>query len=148
MPHFMLSWQDAAIIAGILGLLSLTGFLAFRRFASPGVRVSAGLGVAAGVAREAGLLFGLYALWQFAGKFTAMSAAGGLARGQWIWHVERAMALPSETWVQRLFLGSPWLVQTCNLYYDIVHCPALIACLIWVYAWRRAYYPRIRTIVV
>jgi PAP2 superfamily len=134
MPHFMLSWQDAALIALVLGAISLACF----RW----------LPVVAGVAREAGLLFGLYGLWQFAGKFTAMSAAGGLARGEWIWRFERAVHLPSERTVQHLFLPHPGIIQAFNLYYDIVHFPMLIGCLIWVYAWHRASYPRIRTLVV
>jgi hypothetical protein len=133
-PHFMLSWQDAALIALALGGLSLAGF----RW----------LPVVAGVAREAGLLFGLYGLWQFAGKFTAMSAAGGLARGEWIWRFERTLRLPSERTVQGLFLPHPAIIQAFNLYYDIAHFPMLIGCLIWVYAWHRGSYPRIRTLVV
>jgi hypothetical protein len=136
MPHFMLSWQDAALIALTLGVFSVATFR-FGRFA-----------VAAGVAREAGLLFGLYGLWQFAGKFTAVSASGGIARGQWIWHAERVVRLPSETWVQHWFLPYPAVIQAFNLYYDILHFPMLIACLIWVYAWHRDQYPRIRTLVV
>jgi hypothetical protein len=133
-PHFMLSWQDAALIALALGAF---GLAASREFA-----------VAAGVAREAGLMFGLYGLWQFAGTFTAMSAAGAIARGQWIWHAERVLRLPSESWVQHLFLPHPLVIQSFNLYYDILHFPMLIGCLIWVYAWHRADYPRIRTLIV
>jgi hypothetical protein len=143
MPHFMLSWQDAAVIAGCLAALSLVGRLLDRLRGSLG----SGLAAACGVAWEAGLLFGLYALWQFAGKFTAMSASGGLARGQWIWHAERVLRLPSETAVQRIFLPHPVVIQAFNLYYDILHFPMLIGCLIWVYARHRSDYPRIRTIV-
>lgn len=134
MPHFMLSWQDAALIALVLGAFSAA---AYRWRPVP-----------AGVAREAALLFGLYGLWQFAGKFTAMSAAGGIARGQWIWTAERAMYLPNEAWVQRPFLPHPLVVEAFNLYYAVLHFPMLIACLIWVYAWHRADYPRIRTLIV
>jgi hypothetical protein len=134
MPHFMLSWQDAALIAVALGCVSIVGF---RRWP-----------VVAGVAREAALLFGLYGLWQFAGRFTALSAAGGLRRGEWIWRIERTLRLPSETWVQRLFLPHPLVIQAFNLYYDILHFPVLIGCLIWVYVWHRADYPRVRTLVV
>jgi hypothetical protein len=141
MPHFMLSWQDAALIALVLGAFSVAAF-GLARYRYPR------FAVAAGVAREAGLLFGLYALWQFAGKFTALSAAGGLSRGEWIWHAERVVHLPSETWVQHLFLPHPLVIQAFNLYYDILHFPMLIACLIWVYAWHRDSYPRIRTLVV
>jgi len=130
----MLSWQDAALIALALAVFSGA---AYRWLAAP-----------AAVAREAALLFALYGLWQFAGQFTALSEAGGLARGEWIWHAERTVHLPSETSVQRLFLSHPLLIQAFNLYYDVLHFPMLIGCLIWVYAWHRADYPRIRTLVV
>jgi hypothetical protein len=138
----MLSWQDAAVIAGILAAASVLGRLLARVLTS-GSRVR----TACGVAWEAGLLFGLYALWQFAGSFTVMSRNGGLARGQWVWHAERVLRLPSEAAVQRLFLPHPLIIQAFNLYYDILHFPVLIGCLIWVYAWHRADYPRIRTVV-
>src|SRR5271170_7375974 len=137
----MLSWQDAATIAGCLVLISVL----FRLLS---LRIGSRLRVPSGVAWEAGLLFGLYALWMFAGSFTVMSRAGGLARGQWIWHAERVLRLPSEAAVQRLFLPHTPIIEAFNLYYDIAHFPMLIGCLIWVYAWHRADYPRIRTIVV
>ena len=44
-----------------------------------------------GVAWETALLFGLYALWQFAGSFTVMSASGALPRARWLWHAERML---------------------------------------------------------
>jgi len=140
----MLSWEDAALIAGVLTVLSALGRLLTSVLAP---RIGYRLRIGSGVAWEAGLLIGLYALWQFAGSFTVMNRAGGLARGQWIWHAERVLHLPSEAAVQRLFLPYPAIIQAFNLYYDILHFPMLIACLIWVYAWHRADYPRIRTIV-
>jgi PAP2 superfamily len=100
-----------------------------------------------GVAWESALLFGLYALWQFAGSFTVMGTSGALPRGRWLWDAERVLYLPSETALQRLVLPHPLLVQACNLYYDILHFPLLGACLIWLYARHRADYPRIRTTV-
>jgi hypothetical protein len=100
-----------------------------------------------GVAWESALLFGLYALWQFAGSFTVMGTSGALPRGRWLWDAERVLHLPSETALQRLVLPHPLLVQACNLYYDILHFPLLGACLIWLYARHRADYPRIRTTV-
>ena len=100
-----------------------------------------------GVAWESALLFGLYALWQFAGSFTVMGTSGALPRARWLWDAERILHLPSETALQRLILPHPLLVQLCNLYYDILHFPLLGACLIWLYARHRADYPRIRTTV-
>lgn len=136
MPHFMLSWPDATYIGFGLALLGL----AFR--SRPTVaRVAAPL-------VEAAVLFWLYALWQFAGSFTVAGSDGGLQRGWWIWHFERRLFLPSETAVQRPFLPHPAVIHAVNLYYDILHFPVLIGCLIWVYWRHRADYPRIRTILV
>ena len=99
------------------------------------------------MARESALLFGLYALWQFAGSFTVMSTAGAMPRARWLWHAERVLLLPSETSLQRPFLAHPALVQAFNLYYDILHFPVLGACLIWLYARHRESYPPVRTTV-
>jgi hypothetical protein len=139
----MLSWQYA--VAAACGLGIVAAVLRIRRRARRVRRVR--LDALGGVTTEAALLFGLYGLWQFAGSFTVMSPAGALPRGQWLWRAERLMHLPSETSVQRLFLPHPVLVQASNLYYDILHFPALGACLVWLYAWHRNSYPAIRTTV-
>jgi PAP2 superfamily len=136
----MLSWQDALVAACGL-VIAATVIRANRR------RLTGAWITWAGVAWEAGLLFGLYALWQFAGSFTVMSAAGAVPRARWLWHAERLLHLPSETSVQHLFLPYPVLVQAFNLYYDILHFPVLGICLVWLYVRHRASYPAIRTTV-
>src|SRR5260370_22021664 len=138
MPHFMLSWQYAVVIAGCLAIVAT---------AIRAGRLARGWTVWRGVAWEAALLFGLYALWQFAGSFTAMSPAGALPRARWLWAAERVLRMPSETTVQRLFLPHPVLVQAFNLYYAILPFRVRGACLIWLYARHRASYPAIRTTV-
>jgi PAP2 superfamily len=143
MPHFMLSWRDAAEIGICLALAGLVLRPRPRRGGGSGA-----LRRAAAPLTEAAVLFGLYALWQFAGSFTVMSASGGPGRGRWIWHLERVVRLPSEAWVQHFFLPYPGVVQAFDLYYDILHFPVLILCLIWVYWRHRDQYPRIRTILV
>src|SRR6204780_4098467 len=140
MPHFMLSWQDALVAACGLAIAA-TVIRANRR------RLTGTWITWAGVAWEAGLLFGLYALWQFAGSFTVMSAAGAGPRARRLWHAERLLHLPSETSVQHLFLPYPVLVQAFNLYYDILHFPVLGIYLIWLYVRHRDSYPAIRTTV-
>jgi len=137
----MLSWQDATAAAAGLAIIALTAG-AVRRHRPTRAWITWG-----GVAREAAVLFGLYALWQFAGSFTVMSRAGAMSRGRWLWHAERVLQLPSETSVQRLFLPHPLLVQAFNLYYDTLHFAALGACLIWLYVRHRDRYPAIRTTV-
>src|SRR6202167_5845294 len=126
----MLSWQDAIVIACCLA--AAAGVIRSRWGRWPGV------------VTEAGLLFGLYGLWQFAGSFTVMSPAGAVPRARWLWHAERLLHLPSETSVQRLFLPHPLVGQAFNLYYDTLHFPILIACLIWLFIWYRAVYLRRR----
>ncbi len=106
------------------------------------------LAVAAGVALEAAVLLALFALWQVAGSFSLIGPAGALARARWIWHAERFVHLPSETEIQRAFLGHPLLVETLNLYYASLHFVVLITCLVWVYARHRRQYPPVRTTLV
>jgi hypothetical protein len=134
----MLSWQYA---------LATAGCLAIAATAIRAGRLTEGWISWAGVAWESALLFGLYALWQFAGSFTVMSSAGAVPRARWLWHAERVLHLPSETGLQQPFLPHPVLVQAFNLYYDILHFPVLGACLIWLYARHRDSYPPIRTTV-
>lgn len=106
------------------------------------------LAMAAGIAQEAAILLALFALWQLAGSFSLIGPDGALARAQWIWHAERVVHLPSETEIQRAFLGHPLLVQALNLYYASLHFVVLIGCLVWVYAWHRRQYPQVRITLV
>ena len=135
MPTIELSWSQAAVAA--VGLA--VGAVALR------LTRRSRLTAIAVFAQETALVLGLFALWQFAGSFSVMGPDGALARGRWIWHVERVLHLPSETGLQRLFLSHPLLVQAANLYYDTLHFPVLITCLIWLFARHRADYVRRRT---
>ena len=106
------------------------------------------LALAAGIAQEAAVLLGLFALWQLAGSLSLVGPDGALARAQWIWHAERVVHLPSETGIQRAFLGHPLLIEALNLYYASLHFVVLIGCLVWVYARHRRHYPPVRTTLV
>ena len=135
MRNIELSWQQAAILAGCTVVVSVLLRLARRP------RLTA----VATFTQETALVLALFALWQFAGSFSVMGPGGALGRGRWIWHLERVLYLPSETSVQRLFLPHPVIVQAFNLYYDVLHFPVLIACLIWLWVRHRASYMRVRT---
>jgi hypothetical protein len=87
-------------------------------------------------------------LWQLVGSLSLIGPAGALARARRIWHAERVVHLPSETVIQRAFLGHPLLVETLNLYYASLHFVVLITCLVWVYARHRRNYPQVRTTLV
>src|SRR5215813_1592332 len=133
-----LSWQQAAVSAACL----ITAAAAAAR------SCRARLVYAAGFAREAALVLGLFALWQMAGSFVLMGPDGAAERGQWIWDAERVVHMPNETVIQRAFLPHPLLVQGLNLYYAGLHFAVVIACLIWVFVRHRRQYPRVRTALV
>ena len=138
MPHVGLAWQPAAIIAACVAVLAAV-LIRTRR---------ARLVAAGRFAGEAALLFGLFALWQYAGSFSLLPSSGGLPRARWLWHAERLLHLPSEVSVQRLFLPHPLLIEAFNLYYAVLHFPVLIGTLIWVFGWHRGHYRQVRTTVV
>jgi PAP2 superfamily len=138
MTNLEWSWQEATISA--CGLVVVTVLLRLAR--RPRLTATAMF------TQETALVLALFALWQFAGSFSVMGPAGALGRARWIWHLERVMHLPSETSVQRLVLPHPLIVQAFNLYYDVLHFPVLIACLIWLWIRHRTRYIRVRTTLV
>ncbi|HSR82691.1 MAG TPA: phosphatase PAP2 family protein [Streptosporangiaceae bacterium] len=138
MIHFELNWQQAAGAAACLAITSA----ALRAARKPRL-TSVSL-----FTRETALVVGLFALWQYAGSFALMGPGGALGRARWIWHVERVVRMPSETATQHVFLPHPLLIQFFNLYYDLLHFPVLIACLIWLFVRHRASYARWRTTIV
>src|ERR1700733_6087537 len=139
MANLMLSWQQAALLAlglGVAGALLI--HLAHVGWAWRwGVHVGPFL-------REAGVVVGLYALWQLAGNLARGGYQQAIAHGQWIWHTERTLRLPSEVDVQRLLLPHPLLSEIANLYYATMHFGMLIAMLIWLFARHRDGYPAVR----
>ena len=133
-----LSWHQAVATAGVLA----AGTVALRSSRRPRlVKVSV-------FTLEAAIVLGLFALWQYAGSYGVMGPGGALGRARWIWHAERVAHLPSETWVQHLFLPHPLLVQFFNLYYDSLHFPVLVTTLIWLFVRHRDSYGRFRTTLV
>jgi len=133
-----MSWQAAEISAVSLAVAAVAASWSRRP------RLMA----AAGFAREAAVLLALFGLWQLVGGVGRMSPDGALSRGQWLWHAERVLHMPSETVLQRAFLPRPLIVEAFNLYYAGLHFAVVIACLIWVFVWHRRQYPRVRTTLV
>src|SRR5690242_9342398 len=87
------------------------------------------------VAREAGVVFALYAVWQLLLNAVVVHSAGAVARGRWILDVERWLPLPTEATFQRWFLPYRGLVRFANGYYAIAHYPDVIAMLIFLFFW-------------
>lgn len=139
MTNLMLSWQQAALVAlgcGVAGLALVYGgraSLAWRW----GIHVGPFL-------REAGVVIGLYALWQLAGNFASGGYQAAITHAWWVWDTERALRLPSELDLQRLLLPHPLLSEIANLYYATMHFGLLIAMLVWLFVRHRDGYPAVR----
>jgi hypothetical protein len=140
MTNLMLSWQEAAWVAVGSGGVGVALVLAARRRLAAG-RIAGYLGPPL---REAGVIVGLYALWQLAGNLATGGFDRAVTHAWWIWDAERALRLPSELSVQGLIVGHPLLCQAANLYYATMHFGALIVMLVWLFAWHRDGYPAVR----
>jgi hypothetical protein len=136
------TWLEAAVAAAMVLAVAAGAALARRRSGSPRLTVIAVF------AREAGMLLGLFALWAYAGSKSEVSLAEAMHRAAWIWHAERDVGLPSEQAVQQAFLPHPLLLEALNWYYAVLHFPAMIGCLVWLFARHRGEYWRVRTLVV
>ena len=136
----MLSWQQAAIAAGAAGIVGAV-LVGFGMPAGPLARRWAAL--AGPFLREAGVVLGLYALWQLAGSL-AGPPEGAIGHAWWLWHAERTIHLPSELDVERWLLPHRTLSQAANFYYATMHFGMLIVMLVWLFAWHRDRYPAIR----
>jgi len=101
-------------------------------------------GLVAPLAKETAIVLGLYAFWMKSADWAVTSATGATGHGLWVWHVERHLHLPSEVSVQRLLLPHPLWVQASNAFYAVVHVPALIAFLVWLWFRHRDQYPKWR----
>jgi hypothetical protein len=133
-----LSWQQAGVLAGALfataGGLHLADTARTRRIIP--------------YAREAGIVAGLYALWQLAGTLSVLGSSGAFQRARWIERFEHDLWLPSERSVQQTVVGHPLLVQAANLYYASMHFGVLFVFLFWVFLRHRDAYPRVRLTLV
>ena len=142
MTNLMLSWRQAALLAAGLGVAGLLLVHAGRSGRTWRWAAQAGPFL-----REAGVVVGLYALWQLAGNLASGGYDRAVTHARWIWHTERTLRLPDEASVQRLLLPHPLLSQTANLYYAIMHFGLLIAMLVWLFARHRDGYPGVRNVM-
>jgi len=122
-----LPWEYGLLLAGAF---ALAGRSLDERFP----KVSA-------VAREASLIAALYSLWQFAGQLSVLGIDDAIARGEWLWDFERAIWLPDELALQNFVVPSSFWTQFSNLYYAIMHVPAMGVFLIWTFMRYRPAYP-------
>ncbi len=129
-----LQWQWALTIAG--GALVIG--LAWRTAVRPWQRNVAAF------ARELALVLVLYSIWILAGSLSVARTDEGLVNGRWVYRVQNAMALPSETILQNWIVPHPLVARFTNAYYAVVHVPAMMIALVWLFLAHRERYSQWR----
>jgi hypothetical protein len=129
-----LSWDLAALLAVCLE----AAVLAARRYRAG----RWGAFVAFGT--EVSLVAGLYAVWQLIATYAPSTVAGAVGHGKSLWHLEQALHLPSELTMQKPVLNHPLLAEASNVFYAVVHVPALGIFLLWLFFRHRDHYPYYR----
>ncbi|MDT3396577.1 phosphatase PAP2 family protein, partial [Streptomyces sp. B1866] len=133
-----MTWFLASAAALVLMAAGLPGVPGLRR-RHPLVPV---------VLREAGIASAVFLVWQMPTRMAAGHRAAATDRALWIHRVQRAAGLPDEAGWQRAVLPYPWLVQTANWYYAVMHFGVMAAFLVWLFWRHRPAYARVRTTVV
>jgi hypothetical protein len=93
------------------------------------------------------LVAGLFLAYKAGRLLTAGNVGEAAAHASAVWHLERLLRLPSELAIQHTVLSQQWLTSAADNYYAYVHFPATIACLLWLYLRRPAFYRRTRQIL-
>jgi hypothetical protein len=125
-----LAWEIAAVFA----VLFLAAWLTLRQAAGRPAEI------ARPFLRELATMFALYTLWQLAGRISVISLDGAFRRGEQIWEFQRLILLPNEATIQEWLLPYGWAIQANNIYYAVMHVPAMIICLVWLFLRDRHYY--------
>lgn len=129
------TWQQAVALATV----SVVLVVALGRAAPTRARLAT-----RSVAVEVGILAGLYAIWRIARKLPFATTEGAVERARWIDRFERAIHMPSELSLQEAVLDHGWIGRALNTYYAVMHVPALLAFLVWLYVRQRDAFPHWR----
>jgi hypothetical protein len=95
-------------------------------------------------AAEFALIASLYAVWRLARMLPLASTHGAIARAHDIASFQDWLHLPSELTLQHFVLAHARLADLTTKYYAMVHVPALIAFLVWMFYRHRDRYPHWR----
>ena len=138
----ILTWEQAVVVAAVLLAVGLAGLAVSHFWPRRAVEV------VAAAAREAGIILALFGFWQIVRIRAVTRVAGGIRNGEWIWHTEQRLHLPSELGLERFMLRHEGALRLVNLFYNNVHFPAMIAFLVWLFVRHRPSYPSARTVIV
>jgi len=91
-------------------------------------------------ANEVALLAGLYSIWRLARVLPLATESGAVERARQIDRFQHVLHMPSELSLQHFVLRNAWLGRFLNAYYAILHVPALITFLVWLFVRHRDRY--------
>ena len=126
------TWEQAAIAAVLSGVVALV--LRRRRSLDHPGQFTEQLTV------EFALISALYAIWRVARKLPLAQDDGAIERARSIVDFQEAIFLPTELSLQQFILRNDWLGWPTTLYYAVLHVPALIAFLVWLFVFHRPHF--------
>ena len=129
------TWDQAIVIAVASGALVIV----LRRLPLTRVRSSI-----ISACTDVSLLSVLYALWRLARVLPLDQPEGAIERARDINQLQQDLFFPSELSLQHFVLDHQWLAQAMNFYYAILHIPALVVFLMWLFIRHRDMYPHWR----
>jgi hypothetical protein len=129
------TWNQAIIASGI----SIVIAYCFTRMPSTPRR-----DFIIAISREFSLVTFLYTLWRLAMVLPLDQPVGAISRARNINSLQQNLFLPSELSLQRFVMHYEWLARATNFYYAVVHVPATVAFLIWLFTRHRNKYPQWR----
>jgi PAP2 superfamily len=125
------TWDQAAVVAAACAVIAL----ALRRTRPTRLRL-----VALSAATEVAILASLYSVWRLARVLPLARTEGAIDRGRQIDNLQHTLHMPTELSLQQFVLRYDWLARFSNYYYAVVHVPALIAFLVWLFVRHRDQY--------
>ncbi len=133
------TWNEGAIAALIAMSIA---------YVSPRIRPTSRLtSSVVPAAREFAVVASLYAVWRLARQLPLTHRSGAVERATQIVDLQEWLRLPSELSLQHFVLGHDWLAQLTNVYYAVVHVPATILFLVWMFVRHRDRYPQWRNVL-
>lgn len=93
---------------------------------------------------ELALICGLYAVWRLARLLPLTHEGGAVDRARAIDDLQGALNLPSEAGLNRWVADHDALAWLVNAYYAVMHVPALLVFLVWLFWRHRDAYPHWR----
>jgi hypothetical protein len=133
------SWNESAVVA----LMAMSIAFVLPRLKANS-RAFASVTTAA---REFALVAALYAVWRLARQLPLTHQSGAVERASQIVDLQERLHLPSELSLQHFVLGHDWLGWLTNTYYAVVHVPATILFLLWLFVAHRDHYPHWRNVL-